>query len=978
MIRTALLGLTLAPILVAPRAGASPPQDQDPELEQLLAEERRDADRLRRRGDLRRAERTLAEHLDEDPADAASRTLMALCRADAGEWTEALAEARRALEDAPPAGDLARECARNLGSLLLTLGRYDEALDVLEAAPLEPGVDPRDAWVLGRALRSTGEVGRALEVLRVGLEGDAGSSWELLLGRARCERRLGFLERASRTLIEADRAAARGLGSEPDVLVELAGVYFEADGEVDHAEAKARAPAKLYKEALELDPTHEGALVGLFELHRFNWRRQSRPAHEILDELLLHEPDSVEGLIAGCSADLDDGQLVAVRARLGRLRGLAPGRREVRTLEAALAWVEHRREDSAEVLEELAALDPTDARPETEVARHLNELYRFAEALEFGRAASERDPADPAAWTQYGRALANTGREDEGLEALQKAIDLAAGRQNAWRYNTALVLERMQQQYVVEEGAADLSYVWQPEAAEVLRTYLMPFYEEARSELADRYGFTPGPVRIEVFGRFQDFSVRSTGFEGFPALGVCYGPVVTAVSPLAELRGNFSWARTAFHEFTHVIHLGLSHNRCPRWITEGLATWEEEQQSPAWTRNMRRQLVDALANENLIPVRELNRAFRGPRILFGYYQGGLLCRMLIEERGFPPMIRLLEAFDRGLDLDQALDEVFGRTPEEMDAALLAWARERTAGLAIEPRWQRSVVTRIRLGLAKDPPADAEERARWAEDWCTVAWGSWQSQGRVDAEQALRLVDGAGERPARASFLRGEMALARDDREAASGHYLAGIEAGGEDFRARMALGRILMDAGDWGGAEEQFLAAEQDFPGFDQPELSAELFLAQVHAHQNRDEDMQRARERWLAWNSDDYPLRMRVARWHAQEGQPEEAARWYAEANEIDPFRRQLHSEWAEVLTAAGRFQEALRELDVAMAVPHELDLDADAPLSDRDRSELLGLRALILIELGRVEEAARDAETALDLDGENESARAALDRLQ
>ena len=33
--------------------------------------------------------------------------------------------------------------------------------------------------------------------------------------------------------------------------------------------------------------------------------------------------------------------------------------------------------------------------------------------------------------------------------------------------------------------------------------------------------------------------MRSTGFEGFPALGVCFGPVVTAVSPLvAAVRGD--------------------------------------------------------------------------------------------------------------------------------------------------------------------------------------------------------------------------------------------------------------------------------------------------------------------------------------------------------------------------------------------------------------------------------------------------------
>src|SRR5262249_4493564 len=146
--------------------------------------------------------------------------------------------------------------------------------------------------------------------------------------------------------------------------------------------------------------------------------------------------------------------------------------------------------------------------------------------------------------------------------------------------------------------------------------------------------------------------------------------------------------------FTHVIHLGLSHNRCPRWITEGLATWEEVHRNPSWTRNMRRDLVDAIANGEVIPVRELNRAFRGPRILFGYYQGGLVCQMLIEHAGFTPMVKLLEAFDRGLDLDQAFAEVYHQTPEEVDRDFAAFVARETKDLRIEPRWSPPRAARI--------------------------------------------------------------------------------------------------------------------------------------------------------------------------------------------------------------------------------------------------------------------------------------------
>ena len=109
-----------------------------------------------------------------------------------------------------------------------------------------------------------------------------------------------------------------------DVLVELGSVYFEADREVD--EASGRSAADLFDEALELNPICEGALLGLFELHRVNWRRTSKPAAYWLNEALAARPDSVAALLAGLSADLDDGRLRAARGNAGRGGRLIEGR----------------------------------------------------------------------------------------------------------------------------------------------------------------------------------------------------------------------------------------------------------------------------------------------------------------------------------------------------------------------------------------------------------------------------------------------------------------------------------------------------------------------------------------------------------------------------------------------------------------------------------------------------------------------------
>ena len=952
----------------------------DPETAELIAEELRQTALQVRRGQARKAIATLEEILAEDERNAEARTLLAEALWEKGDPAAALSEATRALADAGPDGDLRARAGRTLGGMLTRLGRASEAARVLETsdelkAPLR---DARGAWILGAALWEAGSRDRARDVLGRGARTPDDQGWEALLARGLCERRLGDLEGASKSFVLADEASRKEVGSsEPDVLAALGDLYYEADREVEAG--RRRSAADLYKEAQKLAPGHEASLVGLFRLHRTNWLRQSRSASDILDELLTLKPSSIEGLIAAASADLDDGQLKSCRERLALLGALAPGRREVRGLQAALAFVTHDAKECERLLAELAKEDPLDAAPEREVGRHLSELYVFAEALPFEKRATERDERDYEAWKELGRAMANTGDEEGGRAALDRAAMLAAGRQDAWRDNLRLVLKRMSET-LKREKHGDLTFAWNPAAADVLRTYLVPFYANARAELIERYGHTPAPTTIEVFDRHADFSVRSIGFEGFPALGVCFGPVVTSVSPLSELRGTQSWARTSFHEFTHVIHLDLSHNRCPRWITEGIATWEEENRNPTWTRNMRRELVDAIANGDVIPVRELNRAFRSHRILFGYYQGGLLVRMLIERRGFPPIVKILQAFDRGMDIDQALSEIYQTTPEELDRDFDLYVRQKTEGLAIEPRWTEETAERIRAGLARErPPKEAgpEKLEAWANGWCTVAWQAWQSGRKIDAEEALRRIHGLDPEPVRAQFLRGEIALQAGDDGTARRIWKAALERG-DDFRVRIALGTLAAAAGENEEAEEHFLAAEEAFPGFDEEPLSAELRLSALYAQLERKDDSLRALERRLDWDAGNLKGRLAVAAWHFDEGRFEASAKRYGEANEIDPFRRQLHKDFGDALRAAGRHEEALREFTVGPKVPPELDADEPGEMEPVERAEWLALQAACLQALGRTAESHERARQALEIDPDQKLAREVLEKAQ
>jgi tetratricopeptide (TPR) repeat protein len=280
--------------------------------------------------------------------------------------------------------------------------------------------------------------------------------------------------------------------------------------------------------------------------------------------------------------------------------------------------------------------------------------------------------------------------------------------------------------------------------------------------------------------------------------------------------------------------------------------------------------------------------------------------------------------------------------------------------------------RARAGLSRDrppkepgtPKAEGDSKFdAWANAWCTIAWQSWQDGRKVDAQEALRAIQGLDPEPVRARFLRGEIAFRSGDTKTARAIWTDALRSG-EDYRVRMALGSLAKEAGDTDEAERHFLAAEKDFPGFDQETLSAELQLASLYAGLDRKEDSLRALERRLDWDAGNLKGRLEVAAWHFEEGRFDASAKRYAEANEIDPFRRQLHRDFGDALRSAGRAEEALREYTVGPKVPPELDADKPGEMEKEESAEWLGLQAACLQTLGRNGEALERAKQALALD--------------
>ena len=166
----------------------------------------------------------------------------------------------------------------------------------------------------------------------------------------------------------------------------------------------------------------------------------------------------------------------------------------------------------------------------------------------------------------------------------------------------------------VERG--DLVVRLHPDEAPILREYVLDIAQEALDELSARYDMTvQTPVLVEVFPNHDDFAVRTLGLPGMiGALGACFGQVVTLDSPRARPPGDFNWMSTLWHEIAHVITLQMSSQRLPRWLSEGISTYEEKRKHLAWGRDQVLEFANALNSGTLLSISELDRGFTRPRV----------------------------------------------------------------------------------------------------------------------------------------------------------------------------------------------------------------------------------------------------------------------------------------------------------------------------------------------------------------------------
>jgi tetratricopeptide (TPR) repeat protein len=904
-------------------------------------------------GRYRATSEALDKLLKERPDDPGALLLRGRLRLETGLYPTAGTDLRKVVA---AGGETAADAADLLVEVLLRMGRADEALEFVDAQIAKRPKAVRPILLRGRVLRLRGRRADARDAFRSLLKHfnenpvtDPRDRFDVAVATIHlAELAVDTEVKLSPTMKLLDRLTR----DDPDFVD-----AFIVKGDLLVKWQKDVDARKEYRKALKVNPRHPEALRGMAESYAF--RMNFGQAHKQAALALKTNPNLALILCYQAGVKIADYEFATAKKTLDAVLALNPNSTEARTLLGAAAFVTGDLAEFEKQAAKVLAFDPTCGDYHHTLAEVLESHRRFEEAATWARKALEIDPRNWAAAFTLGRNLLNVGKDEEAFQTLDRAERLDP-YPHVWRHNYLELFDAALSKFI---GTKTDHFVLRIHAKEsrVLQDLMGQLMERAYEVLGDKYGHqVRPPVLVEVFHVHADFAARTVGMPGLGALGACFGRVITLDSPSARKPGEFAWAATAWHEFAHSVTLGLSKCRVPRWFTEGLSVYEERCLAPCYQRRMERELYDAYHNGKLPKIARFNAEFRGPRVLFAYFLGGMMCEYITEKHGFVKIPEMLRLYGENKQDAAVFKQVLGVSLDEFDAGFRGWVEKFIGDYKLRPRWDGDAVKRFRAATLGGKGADD------FDSHISLAEAFVQRGNFVDGGIALSKAMKIRPQDPRVLIVKGHMAAKnRVPKKAREFFEQALAMPGGEDFDARLALAHILKNAGDHEAAMASFEIAKKDFP-FYVAGGNPYAELAAIHeALGNRDAAL--AEKRALVdLVETEIDVRLELAAWAEEKGDLEQAARDLREVVLIYPLNAETNSNLARVLRKLKRWDDA------ALAYRMAIELKPKSGLADH-HAEL----AEVEFMRGRLTEAKIEALHALEIEPEHAGAKAVLEKL-
>ncbi|MFC1725763.1 tetratricopeptide repeat protein [candidate division KSB1 bacterium] len=567
----------------------------------------------------------------------------------AGEYSKGLEEVERLLKDNPQSSVLLN-CR---GKFLTATGKYDQAeQDYCNAHNLNNNFTENNTD-LAYLYMLTGKKQKAkelyLEIYDKYLRGEYTSS-EKISSAGLAAAYLGEFHPAN----EAFRTAYRKDKNNIENLNRWARLFYE---KYNNADAN-----RTFEEAIEINP-YNADLYADYARSVESFIAMEKIAKKALEA----NPNHVEALNILAELHILDSRYDEAESILGKALDINPSS----TLSLAnLASVYHLREQTEkyeEIEKRALEINPSCGDYYTRISTNCSMRFRYKDAVEFSRKAVEAEPDNWKASAALGTAELRLGDVNNAREHLDTAFENDPF--NLFAKNSLELIDEYKNFDVLESDHFSLK-IHNSESV-IIGNEILKVAEEAYDSLKTRYNYNPdGKILIEAYNDHADFGVRISGLPNLDLLGVCFGDIVAFDTPKAQESGEYNWAKTLWHELAHVMTIGLSDHRVPRWLTEGLSVYEEEMARPEWARKMDLDIYLAKKHDKLLPLEKINSGFTRPdfpgRIILAYYQSMKIVEFLIKTYGYQVIPELLQGFKERKTMEENFVSVINKKPEEIN------------------------------------------------------------------------------------------------------------------------------------------------------------------------------------------------------------------------------------------------------------------------------------------------------------------------
>ncbi len=444
--------------------------------------------------------------------------------------------------------------------------------------------------------------------------------------------------------------------------------------------------AKIFNEALNKFPDHPDAWFGLARAYAPNDAPQMAGA---LASVLEYNTNHGPALRLVVDHLVDAEEYAEAEKILARALRVNPWDPEAWAYRAVLAHLRGDPKGEASARQSALKFWSTNPRVDYLIGKKLSQNYRFLEGSAYQRQALEFDPAFLPAKIQLAEDALRLGNEAEGWRLAGEVRD--SDGYDVTAYNLGTLREALakfktltNQDFILRMDAREAA-IFGDRALELL--------SRARDRLTQKYGLRPEqPTVVEIFPEQKDFGVRTFGMPHNPGfLGVCFGHVITANSPASQSAHPENWEAVLWHEYCHVITLGITRNKMPRWLSEGISVYEERQANPAWGENLNPRYREMVLGDDLTPVSKLSSAFLAPKspfhVQFAYFESSLVVEYLVGNFGLDSLKKILADLGDGVEINQAIAR-HTLPMEKLEIDFAAFARARANDLAPGLDWEQ--------------------------------------------------------------------------------------------------------------------------------------------------------------------------------------------------------------------------------------------------------------------------------------------------